>query len=931
MKGVVVNKKTKGIVLGATIWEINTYNATGTDTSGRFILKNISSSPSRIICSVYGFNNDTINVSKSKSNDLVFILSPTVESLEEVQITGIATGSLKAFLDQKKAENIKNIVSQEQIKTFPDLNAAEVMQRIPGITLQRDQGEGRFVQLRGTPPELTNFNVNGEQVPSPEGGVRYVGMDMIASDQIETIEVSKVLTPDMDGDAIAGSVNIKTKRATSTTGELNATLSGGYGAIRQSPNYQGQFSYGQRKGKLGFQLNSSYYRNVQGSDNIEFKYVKGPFFGSQDAGRDNYFVQYREVQLRHYDVTRARIGLSPTLDYKFNNKNSIYLQAMYNRFTDHQVRTRKIYSLDDAVSDSYYLYGGVIHDASERTKIQELTSISLGGEHEVWKLKIDYQLFYALATESVPDRIDVAFENQGQAIAIDFDKLDPNYPRATFPNPSNADNATDYESYKMDQLFFANEQVLDHNFTPRFNIEIPTKFGKNWTGYIKTGAKVRWKEKQRDIYAQDYAAYRQTSNLYPGEGPPLTLGAIGNGFKDDNLLDKKYLLDAMPSTQNIKGFYEANQQFFILDRLGTRTQSFGEDYKASEAIYAGYIMARQDFKKLMILTGVRYELTEINYQGSRIETDGNRFLGMDTIKDSRIHRFLLPQIQLKYAHTKSLNYRAAYTEGYSRPNFDYVLPYRQEEDREEVRFGNPNLRYAKSNNFDFLVEKYLRKGILSGGVFYKNIDDFVFLYKRFAHEGDPANFGLVEITTPINGIRAEVYGAEFQAQFIMDFLPGFWKRFGWYTNYTLTQSEAIINKRQAANYSDAVVVFGESELELESAETGTEKISLPGQAMHTANLALFYDGPRLFIRLTGNYQDAFLTELGADEDLDVYYDQALRFDITMNWKWTNKVTLFCNAVNLTNAPLRTYLGSPDVVKQQEFYSWWMRGGIRINY
>ena len=308
LQGRILDASSKNPLPGTSIAIEGTSLGEVSDIDGRFVITGISLEKIVVNISYIGYETQRVNIdfNQDKSPNLNITLKSSSVELNEVVVSGIMEGQIKAFIEQKQAESIKNIISAEQIKTFPDLNAAEVMQRIPGITLQRDQGEGRFVQLRGTPPELTNFNVNGEQIPSPQGDVRYVGMDIIPADQIETIEVTKVMTPDMDADGIGGSVNIKTKEALGEKPTIGATLAGGYNNLRGTPIYNVQFSYGQRYNKLGFQINSSYFQNNQGADNIEFKYAKGPFFGSQDAGIDNYFVQYREVQLRHYDITRTR-------------------------------------------------------------------------------------------------------------------------------------------------------------------------------------------------------------------------------------------------------------------------------------------------------------------------------------------------------------------------------------------------------------------------------------------------------------------------------------------------------------------------------------------------------------------------------------------------------------------------------------------------
>ena len=929
-KGIIVDAKTKEALIGASVAVEGTTLGEVTGYDGRFEITGIRAKEITLNISFMGYETQRIkhDFSKDATPDFSIKLKASSFDLEEVVVSGRVDGQIKALIDQKKAESIKNIISAEQIKTFPDLNAAEVMQRIPGITLQRDQGEGRFVQLRGTPPELTNFNVNGEQIPSPEGDVRYVGMDIIPADQIETIEVTKVMTPDMDADGIGGSVNIKTKEADSVEPEVRATVAGGYTNLRAQPLYNFQFSYGQRYNKLGFQINSSYFQNNQGADNIEFKFAKGPFFGSTDQGIDNFFVQYREVQLRHYDITRTRISISPTLDYRFNENSIIYLRGIYNSFTDDETRRRLIYDLDDPLSATYYLFGGVEHDVKDRLKRQELGTLSLGGEHKIGQALIDYQVFYAVATEQEPDRMEALFDSPGQAIAIDFDISDPEFPRATFPNPSNAVNATNYEEFELDDITFEETEISDINVTPRINITLPYTLKNGDDGYFKFGGKIRYKEKERDIRTQEFGAYFENSSIYPGVGPPLNLVTMDDGFREDNLLNEGYSLTNMPSESLLRDFFEFYPQHFIFDRNATRVQSFGEDYKARETIYAGYGMIRHNIGKLMILGGLRFERTDIAYEGARIILDGSRFVGIDTLIDERTHEFLLPQVQFRYAVNDNFNIRAALTYTYSRPNFEDVLPYREEE-RKEVKFGNPDLEYPRSMNIDFLIERYFKKGILSGGLFYKRIDDFIFFFKRFAHEGDPSDFSLVEITKAINGIKSSVYGAEFQAQFKFDFLPGILKNFGIYTNYTYTFSEAFINQRFPANYSAAVVVFGEDSLGDFISPDNQETITLPGQAEHTANVSLLYDSKKLLVRLTANYQDDFLFRLGADPDLDEYYDESLRLDVTANYQITDRINCFVDGINITNEPLRFYLGEENQVKQLEFYSWWARLGFRL--
>jgi TonB-dependent receptor len=279
------------------------------------------------------------------------------------------------------------------------------------------------------------------------------------------------------------------------------------------------------------------------------------------------------------------------------------------------------------------------------------------------------------------------------------------------------------------------------------------------------------------------------------------------------------------------------------------------------------------------------------------------------------------------------NIRAAATYTYSRPGFEDILPYRIENEDGDIKKGNPSLDFPFALNLDILAETYLlNNGILSGGVYFKKIDDFVFKFVRRAHEGENfSQYGLREITMPVNGIKAFVYGAEMLMQFKFDFLNGFFSNFGFFGTYTYTKSKAQISKRYLQNENDIVYGFDDFNAEFFTSNKEIEIIPLPGQAAHTANSALFYDSDKMYIKLSVNYHSPFLAELGNDSGLDVYYDKSLHMDFTANYHFTPSVNCFIDLVNLTNSPLRYYLNSRDYFKQQEYYSWWGRIGIKIAF
>jgi TonB-dependent receptor len=940
LNGIVFDAVTREPLPGATIQVDDTRQGTASDTDGIFSLKNIRNSSIQLRVSFLGYEPVTLPVSfwDNPIQELSVGLNPLSTDLAEVQVLGRTEGQTKALLDQRVAVNIKNIVSAEQIVKFPDMNAAEVMQRIPGITVQRDQGEGRYVQLRGTPPELTNFNINGEQIPSPEGGVRYVGLDVIAADQIDFIEVSKVLTPDMDADGIAGNVNIITKTARDNTPSISGSVAAGYNHLMGTGNQQLQFSYGQRLRKFGFQMNASYYNNNQGSHDMEYDYSRGPVLsqaqsGDSTEGAENFYILYEDIELRHYTLNRKRIGLSANFDYRFNDKNLVYFRGMFNQFSDNEVRQRLAHSLSDANTPVDYRETGIHHNVRERLIVQEISSFNLGAEHTLFPGSIlDYELSYAVATEESPNYMYADFDQGG--IDVHIDKTDPIWPRVAYIDAQDSLDAANLGSYEFNELTLRNSSVFDENKTAKINLKIPYLLGQNQAGYFKIGGKVRLKNKERSNEAHVYNKYYTKVNLYSQTGPPLNLGTIKGDFEESDLLGHGYEMTNMVDPQNMFDFFEQHPQHFKYDEQSTWEDTYQEDYSARENIYAAFVMIRHDIRKLMILGGLRFEQTDLEYTARDAWTDySDGILKKSTKTDIRTKQFWLPQFQLKYSIDQKTNLRAALTYSYSRPNFNDIIPYRRVSDNGDISKGNPTLEYPFSMNIDLLAERYLpANGIISGGFFFKKIDNFVFKYVRRAHEGENFNlYGLREITMAVNGIEAFVYGAELQSQLKFSRLPGFMKDLGVYFTYTFTESDAYISKRYPQNEKDIIFSFDDYESGFFTDNKETEVIPLPGQARHTVNLALFYESRKLYIKLSGNYHTPFLYELGNDSGLDVYYDQSLHLDFTTNYQVSDHFNVFLDVINLTNAPLRYYMGSTDYFKQQEFYSWWGRVGIKLNF
>ncbi len=241
------------VIIQGTSW------GTATDLDGTFLLARLAPGTYTLVVSYIGYEAQTrtVTVTSRATTTADFEIQLAPVRGDEILVLGSrAQGQAKALNQQKNAVNITNVVAADQIGRFPDASAPDALQRVPGIGVQRDQGEGRFIQIRGGAPQLTTVTFNGERIPSPEGDVRQIALDAIPSEILEAIEVSKAITPDMDADAIGGSVNLVTRRAPSER-FFTAGLAGGYGSIRNQGSVKGSATFGNRSGGFGYLINGS--------------------------------------------------------------------------------------------------------------------------------------------------------------------------------------------------------------------------------------------------------------------------------------------------------------------------------------------------------------------------------------------------------------------------------------------------------------------------------------------------------------------------------------------------------------------------------------------------------------------------------------------------------------------------------------------------
>jgi TonB-dependent receptor len=876
IKGRITDQKSKEPLTGATVAVTGTNNAAATNLSGEYQFY-VNSGTVNLTVRYLGYKDTTLSVSLN-SNELKVVniaMSGRQRNLDNVVITGYTQGQAKALNQQKNADNIKNIIAADQIGRFPDPNAAEALQRVPGVNIERDQGEGRYVSVRGLAPQFTNTSINGEQIPSPEADVRFVALDAIPSDQLASIEVSKALTPDMDGDAIGGSINLITRTAQSRKADVSGSFGGGYNNLMGKSNLQGQLQYGQRFGKdekLGLLFNGNYYHNDLGSDNVE------------RAVEDN------ELELRDYSLTRTRLGLSSSLDYKFSNHHEVYFKGLYSRFTDREQRRRYVFKPGDEEIEKLI---------KDRFEAQSVLSLNAGAKHTFKSLFLDYEAQYSYGEQNTPYDNEAAFV-AGIPSTLDF--ADSNFPRFT------ADDYTNNSSYEFDEIGYGKTKAKDKNLTAKFNIGVPYKLGGN-DGLIKFGAKVRSKKKEYTIRQNTFENLGGVPNLDQFDGNPVK----------DEFFSGRYELGRPVAINRLMNYFNGNPGQFELQIEDKAIDEALEAFTAKEDVIAGYLMARQQFSKLMVLGGVRYERTKVSYNSSDVIIGENGDLeGIRPVSGNNNYDFILPQLHLKYELTPLSNVRAALTWSYARPNFSEIIP-AQEINREDgaASAGNPALQPVSAINYDLMYEHYFGSvGIVSAGLFHKRLDDFI--YRRILFNspypltGTPTISG-IDVTQAQNGNDARISGLEFAFQRRLTFIPVL-KDFSVYLNYTYTDSKAKIQSREASSAN----------------ANATEEIRLPGQSENVGNASLAYEGKRFSLRSSLNFSGSFLSEVGGTKESDLFVKSRMQLDASGSIAITNRIRFFAELLNITNQPLEVYQGNKTQTIQREFYSFWSRFGIKFN-
>ncbi|MCB0640303.1 MAG: TonB-dependent receptor plug domain-containing protein, partial [Phaeodactylibacter sp.] len=528
---------------------------TFSDRDGYYAFAKVSEGNHQVDVSYIGFTNQstTISVAANSIATANFILEAGVE-LAEVVVVGQVVGQAKALNQQAANANITNIIAADQVGRFPDANIGDALKRVPGISVQYDQGEARFGSVRGIAPQLNSVTINGERIPSAEAEIRTIQLDLIPSDMIQTIEVNKAVTADMDADAIGSSINLVTRSAPYEQ-RISGTIGGGYNLLAGKPTYNASLIYGNRfaEDRLGVIVSASIFDNNLGSDNVEAEWTY------DDANDNDVFDEGEafwpeEIQIRQYYLRRLRQSYSASFDYKINPANTLYLKGIFNHRQDWENRYRSIFK--DIEEDNGVWYGETEREVKSgtsdinyaRLEDQQMMSFSLGGDHLLGGVKLTWSGSYAKASEDRPN--ERYFEiNSDELVPLTVDFSNPRTPyvdatESQFRNPSSA--------WKFSTITEEFQYTEDVDMNGRVDLQIPISNKKR--NFVKVGVRYRGKQKQRENDFYEYA---------PENDSLFLLDALNNleDQSKDNFLAGDYVVGSFPTREYVGDLDLANGKF----------------------------------------------------------------------------------------------------------------------------------------------------------------------------------------------------------------------------------------------------------------------------------------------------------------------------------------------------------------------------------
>lgn len=900
--GRVIDAKTGLALPGATVRLKDKAATAATGQDGTFSLRGLPDGDVTLTVTYQGFSARDVTVKSGANGEVIALSTSAVD--EKVEVVGRRFADPRGVQVKRTSRNTVESLFADEVGNLPDQNVAESVRRLPGVSVANDQGEGRYVIVRGAGPDQVNVAINGVQLGAPEPEARQVKLDGIPSSFISQVQVIKTLTPDLDANAVGGTVNIVTLSAFD----------------RKDPLLAGSIASGK------FDLNGKTPFEVEGTMATRFSDTVGLVIAGNWSKRDYESENVQgsttwvptalgnvpnDFRLRDYNLERKRSGVVANLDWRPTDEIKTFARVVYSSFNDTETRDQFRIELPVAsvtsqtATSGEFLAGTSVRGTRFvrfRQEDEKIRGTTVGGSYEDAEQKLALEASYSNARKLDPNRNEFEFRSGGSALAPATYDLSAVLLNVT-PNPAAYTPAT----YAFRRVRFVNRDAQED--LGQFKIDY-TRFVNIMGGEAALQAGLK--------YANRDKSYDQAARYF-NAGAAFNLGTTPslNFIGKPSLFDGKYVFGPRVSYDGSLAFFNANPGNFAADLRGSAIDAAVADFQANEKLTSGYAMVDWKMGDLQLVAGVRVENTDANYRAKTLDFTVPTPVdpGFNTVFTSE-YTDVFPSVNVRYEVVPDLVLRGAVTTAIGRPNYEDLAPTTLV-DGTSVTIGNPGLKPLKSVNYDAGLEYYFGSfGTASVAVFQKNIEDPIYRQTTpvIASIATPVTFGgttftagTVNVNQARNAAEGEVRGIELNLQGKASFLPYPFDGLGVSGNVAFIDSEATIPGR-------------------------ADKVPFFLQSNRVATLQAFYENDGIELRVAYTMRTKYLDEASATTPLgDIYVADFAQLDARAAYAFNDNVTVFVEGVNLDDEPWRRWVGKENQLVENERYGFTTRFGLEMKY
>lgn len=923
--GRVTNAGTGEPLPGASVGFANMKLGTAADDDGRFRLVEVPAGTHTLVVSYVGFHTQKveITVTADETVEQDVALESKVLETGEVVVEGIRRGQLQSLSREKNAVRVMDVISADEVGKLPDDNVAEAVQRIAGVSIQTDKGQGRFVTIRGSSPELNNVTLNGNILAST-ADTRATALDLLPASMVSSVEVTKAVTPDMAGNAVGGTINVSTLSALDRNQSFLFGTFEGLAHTQQTSFYDYSRPY-RASVTGGSQFGSDESFGVVVSAFAERKDYSWTTVGADGWERIDGAPTPGGFKTEMERTARERYGVNANVEFRPSQRTHAYLDVHYSATeqTDSKYE-QNVNSAEELVSEAgrsgRVEAGYVLSRYDLQDDDEYLTAVTLGGEQEFGALTWNADATYTRGVLNHSNRnpkfygINESFFETGNLFREDFSgTYDGNgVPTFTPDNPEALSNTEEYIFGSVDTEDGTNtENTYAFSTDLRWDVKI-----SDYSGFLKTGGSARVRDKVVDNAEFEYV---------PADGMVMTLAEFAR--QPPAPLQRGADVYAVGDGGEFFDYFEQNRNntdIFVENAEKTPVDAIINDSDNRESVYAGYLMGQVEVGGLTAVGGARVEATSTEtkrYQKSESDETDAQDITRQTYQSS--YATLLPDVLLRYEATDNLLFRAAWTNTIGRPDYDELSAYRDVSYFETgddvfqgvVSSGNPDLDPYRAMNLEAAAEYYVGSaGLLSAGVFYKRVDNPI--YRQRTEEEDiefeGRQYSRLVFSQLKNGEAGSIRGLELTYQQPLLFLPSFFSGLGVVSNLTVTDSEVEISMREG------------------------EELPFEGQTDLLYNIIPYYQIGPFQARVALNYRGKRLVGIGEEAFEDQYEEPRQTIDVGASYSVDEvlggaQFTIRAQVKNLTNEPLVSYTGTPDRINDHTLWGRTFSLGVSTSF